>query len=295
MPDLQAALERSVEERGRRLEEQFALSTNDVAELLAGLTKANSALRQPPLAAQAVLRTLHKPSYGLNEIIKLIDRDPAMSQALLRHANSVLFAGLSNDPVVGIKPAIQRVGSKGVHAAVMSQFVGGELLRPGPGFDLMARTVWQHMVRVAPVAGELARRWGTSMDDAFTLGLLHDVGKLILFDRMSAERKRHRRDLVLPDGFVSEALKVLHEPLGGWAVQGWGLDNQSAQVIAWHHRTGEYRHDHALSEVVFLAERIDLDQVRGVEPDLDLHWSEGRLTGPQESVAEWLQRARDAA
>ena len=178
---------------------------------------------------------------------------------------------------------------------MMAQFIGGELLRPGAGLDEIARMVWQHMVRTAPVARSLARRLGADHDEAFTLGLLHDVGKLVLFDRVAEERKRLRRDLRLPDGFIDQALRDLHESLGGLACMEWGLDPRSAHVIAWHHRQGEHPRGEMLSEVVFLAERIDLTRVRGEELDLDALWAEGDLEASRDAFEQWLAREAETA
>lgn len=262
----------------------------DVRAVLAAVVEPGAVIRQPPTAAQEVL-ALCRRSYGLDEMRGLFEKDPAMSQALLRHANSAWYGGLSVERLLGLKAAIQRVGSKGVNATVMYHLLQGELSRPGPGLDGLVQQVWEHMVRTAPIARALAHAFRADPDEAFTLGLLHDVGKLVFFDRVAEERRRAKRDLRLPGGFVPGALTALHEPLGALAALEWGLDAESAVVIGSHHRRGDHPADGPLSETVYVAEAVDLAQERGRPLDLTLLWAEGELTGSQEAVEAWLAGA----
>lgn len=276
---------------GARVEELLGrfgrAGDTDVPRVLAAVARPGALIRRPPAAAQQVL-ALCRRSYGLDEMKGLFERDPAMSQALLRHANSAWYAGLSADPLLGLKAAIQRVGSKGVNATVMHHLLQGELSRPGPGLDGLVQQVWEHMVRTAPVARAIAHAFGADPDEAFTLGLLHDVGKLVFFDRTAEERKEVRRDLRLPEGFVPAALTALHEPLGALAAFEWGLDPTSAAVIGSHHRRGDHPVGEPLSEAVHVAEALDLAQERRRPPELALLWAAGELTGDREAVEAWL-------
>jgi putative nucleotidyltransferase with HDIG domain len=189
---------------------------------------------------------------------------------------------------MAVKTAVQRVGANGVHAAVMQHFVSGELLRPGPKFEDMARKVWQHMVRVAPIAREFTKATRVDPDHAFTAALLHDVGKLVFLNHIGRKRKELRREIQVSPGFVSVALTLLHEPLGEQAALSWGLPGAFAEAIGGHHR--EYPGEEAdlLSEVVYLAEALDIMRLRGDTPNLDSLWTAGRLTGPREMVEGWL-------
>lgn len=256
---------------------------------------ASSVIRQPPLAAQAVLAVCRRRNYNLRELTRLLERDPAMSQALLRHSNSAFYATPGAQPILGIGAAVQRVGTKGVHATVMSRIIQGELSRPGLGYDQPARMVWEHMIRTAPLARRLGRAYGADPEEAFTLGLLHDVGKLVFFDRIADLRKRKRRDIVLPRKFLSVALACLHEPLGGLAALEWGLDERSATIIATHHRSPPPRPDDMLSQAIHLAERIDLAAQRGETLDLDEIWRESALTAPRAPVEAILEETEEEA
>lgn len=246
-------------------------------------------VRQPPLAAQALLTLRSRRHYSMREVTHVIERDPSLSQALLRQANSAWYASTFGAPVISIRGAVQRIGAKGVHATVMSQLVKGQLCRPGAGFDSMASMVWEHMVRTAPVARQLGPIFSVDPESAYTLGLLHDVGKLVFFDRIAALRRKVRRDVEFPAKFISRALRELHEALGGLAALEWGLDESSALVIATHHRRPHPEPANPMCEVIYLAERFDVSHPRPGAVDIDGIWEEGGLTGPKERIQELLE------
>lgn len=246
-------------------------------------------IKQPPLAAQAVLNVCRRRNYSVTELNRLISRDPALSQALLRHANSAWYTSRLAGKVISINAAVQRVGTKGVHATVMAHVMEGELSRPGPGLDKMVQTVWKHMVRTAPIARALSRPFKADPDAAYTLGLLHDAGKLVIFDRIAGARKKVRRDLKLSDEFISATLRTLHEPLGALAALQWGIEADHSASIASHHRTSP-EGDQPMAEVLYLAERIDLANTSGSEMALDEWWSAGKLSGDRTLVENILEQ-----
>jgi putative nucleotidyltransferase with HDIG domain len=260
-------------------------ASEDAEELLYLIVQSHRTLiQQPPAAAQAVLSLLGRRNYGQAEITRLIERDPTLSQALLRHSNSVFYATKHSDPVISIKAAVQRIGGTGVHATVMSQVVRGQLSRPGAVFDRMVSMTWEHMVGVAPIARSLARAFEVDGESAYTLGLLHDIGKLVFFSEVAALRKRKRREVHLSPHFVASALERLHESLGGLAALQWGLDPSSSWIIAHHHRMEVPETPDRLTELVFVAERADLACRTRRPLDLDEVWEAGGITVAVERV-----------
>ena len=239
-------------------------------------------VRQPPMAAQAVLAVLRRPNCSLAQLTKLIGKDPALAQTLLKHANSAFYAVPGSAPIVAISAAVQRIGTNGVNSTVMSSIIGGELSRPGAEFNKPAKQVWDHMVRTAPLARRLSRGFGVDPEAAFTLGLVHDVGKLVFFDQLGIMRREARREILLPDGFLSDALSCMHEPLGGLVALEWGMADDFSRAIANHHRRMIPEESDPASEVIFLSEQADLADIRGDVLDLDQVWEAGAMTGSLE-------------
>ena len=133
------------------------------------------------------------------------------------------------------------------------------------------------MVRTAPVARHCAA-FGVDAEQAFAVALLHDVGKLVIFDRLASLRTARRRDEVSAPA-MSSALRLLHEPLGGLCALRWGLGEQAATAISTHHRDPIPAIPNVLSEMLCCAERVDLANVRQVPFDLDALWKNAGFSG----------------
>ncbi len=277
-----AELERDLDSGDRR---------GDAPVLFDRLAKSGEkTVRQPPAAAQRALDMMRRPDVPIPDLVRLVEQDPSLAQALLRHANSAVYATAAGGQVVSLADAIRRVGTQGLRSVVLASMVEGMLCRPGVAFDQMVRLVWEHMVRTAPIARSIAPAFGVVPDEAFTLGLLHDVGKLVFFDRIGTLRTELRRDLAISPTLVARALRLLHEPLGGAAALRWGLGKAAAAVIGAHHRRGDLLVPSAHAECVHVAERLDLALVRHQELDLDAWWSEGRLRTPRELAEPYIAR-----
>lgn len=267
--------------------------SGDAPRFLAEVGESLTAIiRQPPLAAQRALDLTRQPGVPLTNLVRCVERDPTLVQALLRFANSAHYA-MPGAPCVALTQAVQRVGISGVHSVVLGQIAQGLLCRPGAAYERMVQEVWSHMVRTAPIARALAPGFGLPPDEAFTLGLLHDVGKLILFDLIGTLRGKLRRDLVLAPPFLSAALRTLHEPLGGATALRWGLGGAEASAIAFHHRSPvpPPSYTDRRSELLFIAEQVDLAVLRAEAPDLETWWRAGGLRSPRGPVELQLAAA----
>ena len=108
--------------------------------------------------------------------------------------------------------------------------------------------------------------------------LLHDVGKLVIFDRISVLRASKRRDVQLTADFVHDLLDSLHEPLGASALLAWGMGERSARAIGAHHRRTNDGEPNPLAEVVFVAELSDHAARRGIPLDLQRVWFDAHIT-----------------
>ncbi|MEP7383486.1 MAG: HDOD domain-containing protein [Gemmatimonadota bacterium] len=243
----------------------------------------DAVVRQPPLAAQRALAVTRDTTAPTTRLVSLVEGDPGLGQALLRYANSAYYA-TGGGRVVSLHGAVQRVGTAGVHNVVLKTMVDGILCRPGSAYQEYVTLVWQHMIRVAPIARVLAPAFRASPDESFALGLLHDVGKLVIFDRLGELRKSLRRDAAFPLPVLSVVLRSLHEPLGGLAALQWGLGSAVAHAIATHHRSPVPEMYDARGELLYVAERVDLARAATRTLDVEGWWRDGLLATPRDVV-----------
>jgi HD-like signal output (HDOD) protein len=263
-----------------------AYRTPDVLRVLQRVRESQaSTIRPAPAAAQRALAKTRNPDISINQLVQVIEDDPTLCQGLLKYANSAYY-NTTGTTIVSLKSAAQRIGTTGVHNVVLSTMVDGMMCKPGGNFEGMVEQVRSHMVRTAPLARALARGFAVPPDDAFALALLHDVGKLIIFDIIGDVRYELRRDVVLPESFARHLLMSLHGPLGGVAALRWSLGNEAALAIATHHRESPPTDEVRMSELLFIAERAEhaLNGVRTL--DFDGWWEEGAIAGAPNKTYE---------
>jgi HD-like signal output (HDOD) protein len=251
---------------------------DDVRHLLDLVVNSEEATIRPiPTAAKRAMSLARNPESSLAEVADAFERDPSLAEGLLRLANSAWYRG-RDEQVDSLHDALQRTGSSGAEIVIMGNSLKGTLCRPGGAYDAMVTQVWLHLSRTAPIARALAGTFRLEPEAAFMLGLLHDAGKLVLFDAMSEFRRRTRQAAHMPYPLLREIVMQLHEPLGGLAMLRWGLDPDRAGAVADHHRRGQPHLVDPVSELLFVAERADL-VLAGARPCDPSEWiSEGGLT-----------------
>ena len=275
-----------------RLEHGRGPDGDDVRRLLDALVADPvDGIRQLPAAAQATLAACNDPYVSMDALADRCGRDPTVAQELLRHANSA-FYGRGGPATPHLRAAVDRVGVAGVRSVLLGVAVRGLLSRPGAELGGMGTAVWSHLVRTAPLARAVAPVFGAAPETCYALGLLHDVGKLVIVDRATDLRMTSRRTLRLPAAFVRDAFARLHEPVGALAALRWGLGRDAARAIGTHHRDAAMTPGHdPLSEALCLAERADLAAVRGEALDLPALWAAAALGGSPEAAAAALRQA----
>jgi HD-like signal output (HDOD) protein len=295
--DVAARLKAAVSEGLRQVQDSVPDGdrTTGLTDLLNALTdQSGGHVRQLPAAAQRALTACDDENVTNAALVALFERDPMLTEALLTRANSVYY-NPSGRPCFSLAEAIVRQGRRSAHSVILQQVLGGMVCRPGGAWTNMVSQTWAHMVRTGPIARSIAPAFDVDPEQAMTLGLLHDVGKLVIFDRISALRSAARGELNLGERPVSRLLRVLHEPLGGLCALHWNLGDQAALAIAMHHRDPIPEKRNPLSEVIWLAERYDLAADRTESKKMEELWAAGQLTGRMKDAVAALDGLRDAA
>ena len=121
--------------------------------------------------------------------------------------------------------------------------------------------LWQHSRKVAAVAHGLAAACQSDQESAYVAGLLHDIGRLLLWtapaERKIAEETLHR------NGFPLVYAETLlygadHAGLGGRLLQRWAIPSHIAEAVRWHHRPEST--DSKLAAILCLAENSVRDE-----------------------------------
>ncbi|MGH7740401.1 MAG: HDOD domain-containing protein [Candidatus Eiseniibacteriota bacterium] len=287
--DIEGDIARTMHWRGRALAARLA-PEGDASKLLESLLALNvSKVRQPPAAAQRALAVARDENSSFDRLADLFENDPALTQALLQQANSAFYA-VSSGPCLSIRSAIQRLGLRGVESVLMIAIVRGTLCQPGPRYQGRADAIWNRMTRSAPVARAVSRPFRIDPEEAFTLGLLHDIGELMLFDHIARLREEWGRELSLEDASLDRMLHGLHEAVGALAALRWGMGLAAAQAILWHHRSPAPTSVDVRSELLFIGDHVERARAQHAPITLEQWIGEGSLTVDPEQLGEAVDR-----
>jgi putative nucleotidyltransferase with HDIG domain len=202
--------------------------------------------RLPPLRAIVldVLRNLDQPQANLTGLARGISRDLALSAAALRMVNSP-FYGLPHK-VDSVQQAVMILGSSNLRGLVAAMALVNDYALPRDGcFD--AGRFWLHSFGCAVWARLLATRLHEAGDLAFTAGLLHDVGKLVLalrFGELCREiARRAGAEGRAAEAIEREMLGFDHAAIGAELLAHWQLPERLVRAAALHHAAPEHGED----------------------------------------------------
>jgi len=192
-------------------------------------------LPSAPEIARRTLATVNRDDASLHDLVKLIQRDQALAARLLRIANSALFAVRGR--VASIPRAVTLLGFERVRDLALGLSVWGAREGSSPAARRFRKRLWIHSSMVAAAARMLAERVQGDEAAAFTAGLLHDVGKLVLGLRLGDTYWELLEDAA-DEGGAAEvertALSCDHATVGGWLLQLWGMPSVLVDAVALH-------------------------------------------------------------
>jgi putative nucleotidyltransferase with HDIG domain len=206
------------------------MPTAETNDLVAEITQ----LPVQPGAAMRLLWMLEDPRTSAADLGRLIESDPALSTQVIRLANTA-FYGLSGK-VSSAWRAVTVLGLATVRA-----------LATTAAFDLFSEkgrsvpdSFWEHSVTTAAASSSLARRVGVQANDAFSAGLLHDIGTALMFRRAPRrydsvlERLAENSELTLVEAEHDE-FGVTHATVGAAALSVMKFPPELTEAIGTHH------------------------------------------------------------
>jgi putative nucleotidyltransferase with HDIG domain len=202
--------------------------------------------RLPTLNATVVrlMGMLHDDDIGFGDIEKVIRTDPALTANLLRTANTAYFA--TSRRVESVTQAISVLGLRRLVDVVTLSAMAEVIPEKLPGYGLSAQAFWRHCVAVAVLAESLGRRLETGRSGlAFTAGLLHDLGKLVISTFLARQPGAASAPPMRLTSIESEraALGTDHARIGKAIAEAWRLPHAVALVNQSHHAPGEAEDD----------------------------------------------------
>ena len=185
-----------------------------------------------PHVVQKLASMIGRPNVSAEEIGALIEKDQVLSAKVLRLANSPFYGFPS------------RIASVAHAVVVLGLSVVKGLTLCATAFDMMKNAgmndLWRHSLGVAMTAHILGAKTGIkNPEEVFVGGLLHDIGKVVLYvkwpdvgKQITAATKDSARSRMDTE---RELFDVTHADVGGWLATAWHLPTSLREPILHHH------------------------------------------------------------
>jgi len=207
---------------------------------LGGLHSINSLQTQPAVIAR-ITRMLQNPATNAEELGLAIRTDQGLASRVLKLVNSA-FYGFPGK-IGSISHAVVLLGFSTVKNIVLTASVL-DMFKTNSGGPFNARDVWKHSLACGVSAQCLARAVEYEFqEECFVAGLLHDIGKVVLFQLAPDDFARvvECADKTKKLFYDSECkvLGINHQEIGGMLIEQWRLPAKILSAVSSHHNPAD--------------------------------------------------------
>lgn len=196
----------------------------------------------PALSAKLyeLIKAMSDTSVSIADIATLVEQDPILAARVLKIANSTAFS--PRNPIETTQRAVGYVGGATVMSIAMKQGAPNIFSKALIGYSANTNELWEHSLLTAIAAREIAIASTCEVPSglAYTAGLLHDLGKVVL-----AVNLGNYTDLLIEkldslekqDFLIAERhfLETDHCEVGRKLAEYWRLPNVLKEVMTHHH------------------------------------------------------------
>ncbi len=217
---------------------------SDQEELVRLITQKVSEIPMLPSVVMRLLGLVSDESHSLQDVVRVVEADSALTARILRIANSAAF--YRGTEVYSVARAIVLLGEKLVAGVAIGACASSIFQHPLDGYAGETGGLWDHSLRAGIASREIAvhTRDDLSADLAFTAGLLHDIGKAILSEYLRGGTEEMTRGC--DEGGYSDFIAAEidrsgtdHAAVGHAMAVHWELPEAICAAIRHHHRPEE--------------------------------------------------------
>lgn len=185
-----------------------------------------------------VIELIESPDSSAEDLEIIVVQDQSIAAKILKVANSpVYFSGKS---IVDIHQAIVRIGFETLKSIILGisifKYTSGK-----SSLTVFSREeFWRHSIGAAEAARLIARHIKyPNMDEAYLIGLIHDIGKVVLDNYFPSEyalvgKYVQEHECSIMDAEIA-ILGFDHCAVGGWLAEQWKFPHQIKAGIEYHH------------------------------------------------------------
>lgn len=223
-----------------------------------------------PATANRIISMAFNPDVDIKALAEDISKDPGITASVIRLANSAYFA--PSRRIRSVQEAIVTLGLDTLKSIVVIAASRGILKVPMEGYKMDDTALWEHSLLVAELSSKIARQQKTKTppDVAFTAGLLHDVGKVVLaqhfrkvYRQISMEMDKN------PDSNFFELEKRFlgynHNEISGKLLKLWNFPDELVEAVVLNYEPEKAKINPELCSIVHLGNSLSLAGGIGVD------------------------------
>lgn len=210
-----------------------------------------SATPMLPALAVEVVRLCQDPETSPSRITQVVSKDPVLAADVVRLANSASSA--SATVITSLSEAVVRVGTRAVRQMVTATCLTSKLRNPKT-YGSSSRDLVDHSIGTAYLSWLVADRVDEDSDEAFLVGLLHDIGKFVIL-KMANEDRPLPSGALTPEQFA-QVIEEQHAFVGGRALARWSFAPQVQVPVSFHHDPLKATEFHRGAQVAYAANRL---------------------------------------
>jgi HD-like signal output (HDOD) protein len=190
------------------------------------------ALTQLPVLAeipQRVVKTIHNPDSSIGDVEHIIKEDGVMTTKVLSLSNSAFFATVRE--IVDLPTACSRLGMRTLNNMANAMAFANQYKSKDKNAVKLMQQLWIHSLATAHCAEALAIKLSIDRDTAYVIGLLHDIGKVVLIDIITTKFAGIPPRLKESPDLIVKAIEPVAHLVGLHVVQYWKLAGELSHPI----------------------------------------------------------------
>jgi HD-like signal output (HDOD) protein len=223
-----------------------------IAELKQRISKL-SELPTLPQVVQTVVAKIAQPSTSAEDLARVLERDQVLAAKVLRLANSPFYGFPSR--IASVDHAVVVLGLNVVKGLTLCASALDIIQEAG------MHQLWRHSLGVAMTSQIIARRLGLkNPEDVFVAGLLHDLGKVVLYlkapeiwNQVEALSKANRTYMLDTEQTI---LDFTHAEVAGWLADAWHLPVVLREPMLFHHQPAAAQTARVQTAIVHVADLL---------------------------------------
>lgn len=209
-----------------------------MARKIEDLLRASTDIASLPAIYMRLVEVMEDPYSSADDVGAVISEDPGLTARLLRLVNSAMYGFPSK--IESVKQGLTVVGTQQIHDLALATSVVN-MFKDMPQDLVDMTSFWQHSIGCGVCARTLATELrAPNVERHFVAGLLHDIGKLVLFMH-NADGARAAIEMCQTDGtLLYDAERAVmgydHAAVGQALLSSWNLPATLQEPVAHHHR-----------------------------------------------------------